>query len=75
MLDRWSSYIVMIVWGFAWVDSALVVFHEWSSYGGGCLNRFDCSSLQINMKNYRNIASKDFVNLNIAFNLHSYEEN
>ena len=43
MLDRWSSYTVMIVWGFAWADSALVVLDKWSSYGVGCLNRFDCT--------------------------------
>ena len=30
--------------------------------------------LQINMKNYKNIACTDFVNLNIALILHSYEE-
>ena len=43
MLDRWSSYTVTIVWEFAWADSGLVVFDEWLSYRGGCLNRFDCS--------------------------------
>ena len=42
MLDRWSSYTVMIVSEFAWVDSALVVLDEWSSCRGGGLNRFDC---------------------------------
>ena len=38
MLDRWSSYAVMIVGEFAWADSALsighfrqvVVLHKWS---------------------------------------------
>ena len=30
--------------------------------------------LYINMKNYKNIACIDFVNVNIALNLHSYEE-
>ena len=29
-LDRWSSYTVTIIWGFAW------------AYRGGRLNRFDC---------------------------------
>ena len=28
-----------------------------------------------NMKNYKNIACADFVNENIALNLHPYEEN
>ena len=40
-LVRWSSYAVMIVWEFAWADSALVNLGEWSSYRGGRLNRFD----------------------------------
>ena len=31
-------------------------------------------SLYISMKNYQNIAYTDFVNVNIALNLHSYEE-
>ena len=42
-LDRWSSYRVMTVWGFAWADLALVILDELSSYRAGCLNRFDCS--------------------------------
>ena len=41
MLDRWSSYTVMVVWDFAWANSALVVLDEWLSYRGGRLNRFD----------------------------------
>ena len=41
-LDRWSSYAVMIVWEFAWLDLALVVLDDWSSCRGGRLNRFDC---------------------------------
>ena len=45
MLDRGSSYTLMIAWEFAWADSALVVLDEWSSYKGGCLNRFDCNTL------------------------------
>ena len=32
---------VMIVWKFAWVDSALVVLDKWLSYRGGRLSRFD----------------------------------
>ena len=36
------SYTVMIVWEFAWVDSALVILDKWSSYKGGHLSRFDC---------------------------------
>ena len=36
-----SSYTVMIVWEFAWADSALVVLDEWSPYRGDHLNRFD----------------------------------
>ena len=43
MLDRWSSYAVMIVWEFAWADSALFVLDKWLSYRGGHLNRFDCT--------------------------------
>ena len=31
-------------------------------------------SLHISMKNYQNIAYTDLVNVNIALNLHSYEE-
>ena len=31
--------------------------------------------LYINMKNYKNIACTDFLNLNIHLDLHSYEEN
>ena len=42
MLDWWSYYTVTIVWGFAWVDSALVVLDEWLSYRSDHLNRFDC---------------------------------
>ena len=44
-LDTWSSYTVMIVWEFAWADSASVVLDEWPSYRGGRLNRFDCICL------------------------------
>ena len=36
-----SSYTVTIVWESAWVDSALAVLDEWSSYRGGRFNRFD----------------------------------
>ena len=32
MLDRWLSYTVMIVWEFAWADSALVILDEWLSF-------------------------------------------
>ena len=42
MLDRWLSYTVTIVRKFTWADPALIVLDEWSSYGGGRLNRFDC---------------------------------
>ena len=41
-LDRWLSYTVTILWGFAWSDSRLVVLDEWSSYRGGRLNGFNC---------------------------------
>ena len=44
-LNRWSSYTVTIVRGFAGADSALVVLDEWSSYRGGRLSRFDCNAL------------------------------
>ena len=43
MLDRWSSYTVMIVWEFAWADTASVVLDEGSSYRGGHWGRFDCT--------------------------------
>ena len=43
MLDSWSSYTVTIVWEFAWLDSVLFFLDEWFSYGGRCLNRFDCT--------------------------------
>ena len=46
MLDRWSSYTVMIVWEFAGVDSAMVVLDKWSSCG--CLSRFDWTQQSIN---------------------------
>ena len=45
MLDRWSSYTVATVRDFAWADSAFVVLDKWSSYRGGCLNRFGYNSL------------------------------
>ena len=44
-LNRWLSYAVTIAQEFTWVDSALVVLDEWSSYRGGCLNMFDCNAL------------------------------
>ena len=44
---RWSSYTVTILWEFAWVDSVLVVLGGWSYYGGGHLNRFDCTRFVI----------------------------
>ena len=47
VLDRCLSYTLTIVWGFAWVDSALVVLDEGSSYGGGRLKRFDCISISL----------------------------
>ena len=56
-LDRWLSYTVMIVWEFAWVDSALVVLDEWSSYRGGPLNRFDCK------RKFTNFSSEVFGKL------------
>ena len=31
--------------------------------------------LHVNIKNYKNIACIDFLNLNIAFDLNFYEEN
>ena len=43
-LDRWSTHTVTTVWEFAWTDSAAVALDKWSSYRGGCLNRFDCSN-------------------------------
>ena len=43
MLGRWSSNTVMIVWEFAWADSALVILDKWLSYRDCPWNRFDCS--------------------------------
>ena len=40
-----------------------------------CFGLFYTMLLYINMKNYKNIAYTDFVNVNIALNLHSYKEN
>ena len=45
-LNRWSSNTVTIVWEFAGADSALVVLDKWSSYRGGCLNRFNYNVLR-----------------------------
>ena len=42
VFDWWLSYIVTIVWEFAWADSALVVLDECLFHRGGRLNRFDC---------------------------------
>ena len=36
----------MIVWEFAWADSALVVLDEWSIYRGCRMNRFDCNMIE-----------------------------
>ena len=44
-LDSVVIYTVMIIWGFPWVDSALVVLDEWLSCRGGRLNRCDCNAL------------------------------
>ena len=55
--DRWSSYTVMILWEFAWADSALVVLDEWPSYRGGCLNRFDCTIQKLKDKTVLNGSS------------------
>ena len=49
-LDRCSSYTVMIVWEFAWADSALVILDKWSSYGSGCLSRFHSTQRNENLK-------------------------
>ena len=38
-----------------------------------CFGLFQPASLHINMKNY--IVCTDFLNVNIALNLHSYKEN
>ena len=40
-----------------------------------CFSFFKTTLLCINMKNYENIACTIFVNVNIALNLNSYEEN
>ena len=47
MLDKCSSYTLTVVWKFAWVDSALVVLVEWSSFIGDYLTRSDCNTLEI----------------------------
>ena len=51
---------------------------DWSMKGKNsveCFGLFYSMSLYINMKNDKNIACTDFVNVNIALNLHSYEDN
>ena len=40
-----------------------------------CFGLFETTLLYVNMKSYKNIAFTDFVNVNIALNLHSYGEN
>ena len=40
-----------------------------------CFGFFKTTSLYTNIKNYKNIACTFFVNVNIALNLNSYEEN
>ena len=40
-----------------------------------CFGLFQTTLLYINMKDYKNIACTDFVNVNIDLNLHSYKEN
>ena len=45
--DRCSSFTVTIAWEFALADPALVDLDDWSSYRGGCLNRFDCSCVSL----------------------------
>ena len=51
-LDRRLCYTVTIVREFAWVDSALAILYKWSSYRGGCLNRFDCNALKLIQNNF-----------------------
>ena len=41
-----------VVWEFAWADSALVFLDEWSSYRGGCFNRFDCNTFKLIQNNF-----------------------
>ena len=48
MLDRSLSDTLTIAWELAWVDSALVVLDEWSSYRGGRISRFDSTCLNLN---------------------------
>ena len=40
-----------------------------------CFGLFETTLLYVNMKTYKNIACTDFVNVNIALNLHTYGEN
>ena len=40
-----------------------------------CSGFFQTMLLYISMKNYKNIGCGDFVNVNIALNSHTYEEN
>ena len=45
VLNRWSSSTVTTVREFAWVDLALVVLDNWSSYKDVRLNMFDYNAL------------------------------
>ena len=49
VLNRWSSYTVMIVWEVIWVDSALVALDKWLSYRGGHLNSFGCMCARLDI--------------------------
>ena len=60
-LDWWLSYTVTVAWEIAWVDSALVVLDEWSSYRGGHLNRFDCNMGGILLFGQKSGVSGDFL--------------
>ena len=39
-----------------------------------CFGLFYTTWIYINIKNYKNIACTNFVNVNMALSLHSYEE-
>ena len=48
-LSRWSSYAVTTAWELAWMDSALVILGEWSTYRGGRMTRFDCTLCRVSI--------------------------
>ena len=42
----------MIVWEFAWLDSALVILDKWLSYRDGRWGRFVCIDIYVSKDNF-----------------------